>query len=107
MKDRSKILKRELEKVQGQISELERAIDFEPDFGLGEGDPTITRRQVDRALLERLKTRAETLGRALAGAGQGTHGICHQCGSAIHPDRLAILPSTRVCARCAQNGQNG
>lgn len=107
MKDRSKILKRELEKVQSQIGVLERAIDFKPDFGLGEADPTITRREVDRALLERLKKRAETLGRDLAGVGQGAHGICSQCGRVIHPDRLAILPGTKVCARCAHNGQNG
>jgi RNA polymerase-binding transcription factor DksA len=98
-------LRQELEKVQRQIAALERSIDFEPDFGLGEGDPTITRREVDRALLERLKIRAESLGRAIAGVGKGTHGICNRCGSTIHPDRLAILPGTRVCARCAQVDQ--
>jgi RNA polymerase-binding transcription factor DksA len=100
------VLNQELHKVQHQIAALEHAIDFEPDFGLGEGDPNITRREVDRALLERLKKRSETLGRALAGVGQGTHGICLDCGSMIHPDRLAILPGTRLCVRCAQDSQD-
>jgi hypothetical protein len=35
---------------------------------------------------------------------QGTYGICAQCGRPIHPDRLAILPDTRLCIHCAQAG---
>ena len=98
-------LDQELQKVQQQIDALERAIDFEPDFGMGEGDPAITRREMDRALLERLKQRSETLRKAVAGVGQGSYGICSVCGSEIHPGRLAVLPGTRLCVRCSKNGR--
>lgn len=104
MKNQTKILQRELDKVQNQIDILQRAVHVEPDYGLGEGDPAITRREVDRALLKRLSERAETLKRAISGIGRGTYGICRQCGDLIHPDRLAVLPDTRLCVHCAKTG---
>jgi DnaK suppressor protein len=33
------------------------------------------------------------------------YGICEKCGQPIHPDRLAILPDTRICIRCARSEQ--
>jgi RNA polymerase-binding transcription factor DksA len=30
------------------------------------------------------------------------YGVCEECGKAIHPDRLAVLPDTRRCIRCAR-----
>jgi DnaK suppressor protein len=105
MKDRTKILKRELKNAQSQLGTLERAVQIEPDFGLGEGDPAITSREVNRALLERLNDRVETLQRAISRVGKGSYGICLQCGNLIHLDRLAVLPDTRVCVRCAQTGE--
>jgi RNA polymerase-binding transcription factor DksA len=105
MKEHTTILQRELDDVQGQIAALERAVNTKFDYSLGEGDPSITHQEVDRALLEHLKERAETLKRAISGIGQGTYGICEQCGNSIHPDRLAVLPDTRICIRCAQVSQ--
>jgi DnaK suppressor protein len=97
-------LAQELESVQSQIETLEKAIEAEPDFGLGEGDPAITQREVDRALLESLNQRAETLQRAISEIERGTYGKCQRCGNPIHPDRLAVLPETKLCIQCAQNG---
>jgi RNA polymerase-binding transcription factor DksA len=105
MKDHKAILHNELKKVQAQITALEMATDAEPNYGLGEGDPGITRREVDRALLERLRERSETLKRAISQHDQGTYGVCAQCGNPIHPDRLAVLPDTKVCIRCAKISQ--
>jgi DnaK suppressor protein len=56
-------------------------------------------------LLEQLKKRAETLQQAISGDGDGTYGICEKCGKPIHPDRLAVLPDTRICIECARNAQ--
>ncbi len=106
MKENATVLKRELRQVRNQIATLEKATSTEPDYGLGEGDPAITRRQVDRALLERLRERAETLELAVSGIGKGTYGICELCGDLIHPDRLAVLPDTRLCVHCARVGQH-
>ncbi|MFL7792285.1 MAG: TraR/DksA C4-type zinc finger protein [Anaerolineae bacterium] len=33
---------------------------------------------------------------------KGTYGICERCGKPIHPDRLAVLPETRLCIECAR-----
>mgnify|MGYP006296383495 CR=1 FL=1 len=104
MKEQVKILQSELEKVQEEIAVLQKAVDYEPDYGLGQGDPAVTRREVDRALLERLNRRVEKLAGAIVEIDEGKYGICEQCGNQIHPDRLAVLPDTKICARCARAG---
>jgi RNA polymerase-binding transcription factor DksA len=38
--------------------------------------------------------------RALVNVGNGTYGICGQCGSEIAPNRLEALPEARFCIAC-------
>jgi len=102
MKDPTAILNNELSAVQKQIAALERATNVKPDYGLGEGDPAITRWEMDRVLLRQLRERVETLQRALEGTGAGAYGLCEKCGNQINPERLAILPDTTVCINCAR-----
>jgi RNA polymerase-binding transcription factor DksA len=97
----------ELAGISDRIVALEASLEEEPDGGLGRGDPAIARREVDRTLLERLNKRAADLEQALAQVDAGTYGQCARCGNPIHPDRLSILPSTRVCIQCAQTGESG
>lgn len=105
MRDRATILQRELDQVRGQIATLQATLKEKPDYGLGQGAPAVTRWELDQALLERLKGRAASLERALSEMGEGTYGVCEQCGRPIHPDRLAVLPDTRVCIRCARSDE--
>ena len=105
MNDKTSILQHELDEVKSQIMALEEATHAQPNYGLGQGDPAITRREVDRALLERLKEREKALQQAIAEINQGNYGLCQECGTPIHPERLAILPDTQVCIRCAQATQ--
>jgi RNA polymerase-binding transcription factor DksA len=105
MEEHTTILQRELNEVQKQIAALEEATDTKPDYGLGVGDPAITRWEVDKVLLQQLQARAETLRRALSGTNQGAFGICEMCGNPINPERLAILPDTTVCINCARTAQ--
>ena len=105
VEDKATILQRELGELRDQIAALEKALEEKPDYGLGKGDPAITRWELDRALLRRLKRRAADLERALLRLSQGTYGICVRCGKPIHPDRLAVLPDTQVCIHCAQAGE--
>lgn len=102
MSNHKSILEKELKEVESQIAALEDATDNKPDYGLGEGDPAITRWEMDQALLERLRERAETLRRAISGGEQSRYGICEKCGNPIHPDRLAVLPDTTICINCAR-----
>jgi RNA polymerase-binding transcription factor DksA len=102
VKDGKVNLGTELDQVRAQISSLQSALDDKPDYGLGEGDPAITRRELDRALLEQLKERAAGIEHALSAMADDEYGVCEQCGQSIHPDRLAVLPDTRTCIRCAR-----
>jgi RNA polymerase-binding transcription factor DksA len=105
MKGKTETLRRELEQLYTQIAALEAALEERPDYGLGEGDPAITRQELDRVMLQRLRERVESLEQALAQADGATYGICAQCGRPIHPDRLAVLPDARLCIRCARAGE--
>ncbi|MGD1995705.1 MAG: TraR/DksA C4-type zinc finger protein [Anaerolineae bacterium] len=102
MQDKVATLRRELDKVKTEITALEEMLEEEPDGGMGEGDPSFARRELNRALLKRLRERAARLERALSRIGQGTYETCTRCGGPIHPDRLAVLPDTTICIRCAQ-----
>jgi RNA polymerase-binding transcription factor DksA len=53
------------------------------------------------ALLDRGQRRLAALDRALARLANGTYGSCERCGAAISPERLAALPDTTRCVRCA------
>lgn len=105
MKDHTRILENELSEVQKQIAALERATNVKPDYGLGEGDPAITRWEMDAVLLQQLRERVATLQRALEDTGADDYGLCERCGKPINPERLAILPDTTLCIDCARTGQ--
>ena len=102
MKDREVTLKTELKQVQAQIFSLQSALGDKPDYGLGGGDPAITRQELDRVLLEQLKERAAGIEHALSAMAEDEYGGCEECGQPIHPDRLAIPPEARTCIRCAR-----
>jgi RNA polymerase-binding transcription factor DksA len=106
MQDKTKVLQHELDELQAQIAARKVALEDKPDYGLGKGAPAVTRWELDRVLLQRLKKRAARLERALSQINEDTYGICAQCGSPIHPDRLAVLPATRMCIRCAHAGEH-
>jgi RNA polymerase-binding transcription factor DksA len=95
-------LQDELKRLEEQIAALKSNLDETPDYTRGVGDPRITRWELDRALLEQLESRAETLNQALERVDAGVYGICERCGKPIHPDRLAVLPDTRLCIECAR-----
>jgi RNA polymerase-binding transcription factor DksA len=101
----TKTLQNELDRLREQIAKLEMALAEKPDYGLGKGDPAITRWELDQALLRQSRERAASLEQALSRLSQGTYGTCVQCGGPIHPDRLAVLPDAKVCIRCARAGR--
>jgi RNA polymerase-binding transcription factor DksA len=103
VKDKAAILRHELDELRDQISSLEKSLEEKPDYGLGKGAPSVTRWELDQSLLQRLKEQAAGLVRTLSQMGEGTYGTCERCGRPIHPDRLAILPSTKICVRCARS----
>ncbi len=103
--DEAKELQRELDELRRQIDALEHGLEEKPDYGMGKGDPSITRWELDQAMLSDLKRRAESLERQLSRINQGTYGICERCGAPINPDRLAVLPDTTLCIQCARSDE--
>ena len=98
-------LQREMEELRRQISMLEEGLEEKQDYGLGKGDPSITRWELDQAMLSDLRRRADSLERQLSRISQGTYGICERCGEPINPDRLAVLPDTNLCIECARSDE--
>jgi RNA polymerase-binding transcription factor DksA len=103
-RDEARELRRELEELREQIAALEAGIEEKPDYGMGKGDPSITRWELDQAMLADLRRRAASLEQQLSRIGQGTYGICERCGRPIDPDRLTVLPDTNLCIECARSG---
>ena len=102
VQEQTSTLQQELDKLRAQIANLKLALEEKPDYGLGQGDPATTRWEIDLALLEQSQERAAELEQALSRVDRGEYGTCKACGAAIHPDRLAVLPGTKLCIRCAR-----
>lgn len=102
MERQKEVLQRELTTLNEQIETLKAALAVKPEYGMGKGDPAITQWELDQAMLERLEGHVEELKQAMEKLEQGTYGKCERCGKSINPDRLAILPDTKLCMACAQ-----
>lgn len=106
MKGEITALKKELNELQEQIVSLQNALVDKPEYGLGKGDPSVTRWELDQALLKKLKEEAAGIQHTLSVIDEGTYGTCERCGKPIHPDRLAVLPSATRCIECARVGES-
>lgn len=105
--DKTGALQRELDQLQAQINTLQKNVEEKPDYGLGRGDPAVTQWELDQTLLQQLEAQAAGIERTLSQASENTYGICEECGEEIHPDRLMVLPNTKICIRCAKTDANG
>lgn len=99
-------LRKRLADLEKQIGSLKEALEVRPEHGLGKGDPAVTQWELDQALLKQLESRVDRLRKALNRVEQGSYGVCEQCGKPIHPDRLAVLPDTKLCIECARKGES-
>ncbi|MBN1259787.1 MAG: TraR/DksA C4-type zinc finger protein [Anaerolineae bacterium] len=102
MKQEQKTLSDALQSLENQIAALQKALEEKPEYGMGKGDPGVTQWELNQTLLNQLQERASSTRKALQRMEHGIYGTCQRCGAAINPERLAILPDTRLCIRCAQ-----
>ena len=105
MQDTRQALQEELDRLRDQIAKLKLDLEERPDNGPGQTDPAATHWEINLALLVQSRKRAKDIEQALSRAKRGDYGVCHECGEPIHPDRLAVLPSTKLCIRCARAGE--
>lgn len=101
MVSRKQILDQELEGLRRQIGSLDRRRDEKPDYRLGGGAPSVTRWELDQAILQQLKEKLSRMEQALLADSDRVYGTCRRCGQLIDADRLVVLPGTDLCAACA------
>ncbi len=100
--ERQRILA-EMKDVQEDLADVERQLEENrPDFGLGRGSPQLYEWEMNLARRDRLQGRVEKLQVALDRIQEGKYGICVRCGQPISAERLAVLPATQLCAKCAR-----
>lgn len=101
MKRAKERLQLQLEQAQDELRRLESKLKNEADYGVGEGDPRIYEREMNLVLRRGAEAKVSSIQAALDRLKEGKYGLCARCGREIEPERLAILPDTDRCARCA------
>jgi len=97
------------ERLEGRLSQLlARTGRIEADLrtpGERDSEEQAVQRQNDE-VLEQLgaaeRVEVDEIRAALARLDAGRYGACERCGDRISNERLAALPSTPICVRCAQ-----
>jgi DnaK suppressor protein len=59
------------------------------------------------SLIQSMESKLHSLDDAIARASKGMYGICQMCGEEIAPERLAVMPETTYCVRCASKVEQG
>ena len=95
-------LEQELEETLAEIEQLNKKLEDKADYGLGGGGPTIYEWEFSLALRQSLEAKAKSIKAALRKMQEGSYGICEVCGQEINAERLAVLPHTTVCIKCAK-----
>jgi DnaK suppressor protein len=95
-------LEAELAETKEELERLEKKVQVEVEYGLGEGDPIIYEREMNMALRRRARRKIASLEEAVARFEEGTYGICERCGKEIGAQRLEAVPQARLCIDCAQ-----
>ena len=57
-------------------------------------------REINHILTDRDRDKLQAIDEALARVGDGSYGLCEDCGAEIAEGRLQALPFTRLCVSC-------
>ena len=90
------------------VAELERLTE-PPDEGaavafgkrVGDGTTEAVERLATTAMARSLSASIMDIDRALLKLGEGSYGLCDECGDEIPATRLEALPATTRCVSCA------
>lgn len=97
-------LEEELFRLQGEMESNARGAGQRAGANLDRQDlaDDYTNREQRFALGDVERTRLAQIKRALKSIDLGTYGICAECGEAIPPERLEIIPYVTLCVSCQQ-----
>jgi DnaK suppressor protein len=102
LREETIVLQDRLVELQNRAAALERSLEETPDYGLGKGDPRVADWELAKALLEKVREDVTCTEEALSRVVSGAYGICACCGREINPERMAVLPETKLCIQCAR-----
>ncbi len=95
-------LEQALEETLAKIEQLNKKLADKADYGLGKGGSTIYEWEFNLALRQSLEAKARSIRAALRKTQEGGYGVCEVCDQEIDAERLAVLPHTTLCIKCAQ-----
>lgn len=92
----------DLEKEKGilehKVHELDsREDDLEYDGNFADSAQVAAELGENKVLYDQLRRDLDDIEKALARMDDGTYGTCEVCGRDINPERLEVMPSSRVC----------
>ncbi len=99
-------VKRRLESELGRIMERlgqmgeRKSSGGSPAPGATTGDNVDEDREISFATRSLLVEKARKVAEALERLRNGEYGICQECGEAIAPRRLRVIPEASTCVRC-------
>jgi RNA polymerase-binding transcription factor DksA len=93
-------LETKLREAKQKQKQLEEQLDQKPEFGMGKGSTGTVSWEMAFARKESITAQIKGLEEALTRVNEGSYGVCESCGRQIDPERLEVLPTTKLCAAC-------
>jgi DnaK suppressor protein len=105
-----KILLKEREQIVGEVKQI---VESSKEMGqdgtqdIGDEAANIYNKQVLLSLNENERTRLKEVDESLDRIGNGSYGICEECGGPINLKRLEVRPVAKYCVPCLTTLEKG
>jgi DnaK suppressor protein len=105
-----KILLKEREQIVGEVKQIDQSSKEMGQDGIqdiGDEAANIYNKQVLLSLNENERMRLQEVDEALDRIGNGTYGICEECGGQISLKRIEVRPVAKYCVPCLTQLEKG
>lgn len=101
----TKQLKIQHDKTLNKLADLQQELSIEVDDDTEEQVSDLIEHELILSRIQDRKDQLKAIEYALQRITQGIYGICENCGQAIDPARLEIMPETTLCIHCKRTGK--
>jgi len=95
-----KRLEQEYKEVLETLEKLREEMRSEVEFDADEYSPELYEREKTVSTIQMLEHQLDAIEVARQRLKMGQYGICQDCGQAIEPGRLEIVPEATLCLTC-------